>query len=89
MTDSLELMSHVSDTVSRGSNEMKAGNKEILTAVNELRDVSMKVLDAVDEVTVQTGTIGAAASALLGSNAETNLVIGQLEKLVSDYKLSS
>lgn len=85
---SLELMSEVSSNVSRGSEEMRFGNGEILTAINELRTVSQNVLDAVDEVSNQTTTIDEAAKALLGSNTETNTVIGQLEKLVSGYRLT-
>lgn len=86
---SLELMNEVSSTVSRGSEEMRAGNGEILTAVIELRSVSQNVLDAVDEVSVQTATIDEAVKALLGSNTETNTVIGELDRLVSGYKLSA
>jgi len=88
LKDSLELMDGVSNTVSRESREMRAENGEILSAVEGLKKVSRNVLDAVEEVNTQTGTIAGAAAALLESNEETNTVINQLEKLVSGYELS-
>jgi len=88
LKDSLELMDGVSNTVSRESREMRTENGEILSAVEGLKMVSRNVLDAVEEVNTQTGTIAAAAAALLESNEETNTVIDQLEKLVSSYELS-
>jgi methyl-accepting chemotaxis protein len=86
--ESLGTMNQVSDAVSQGSEEMRIGNTEILTAVKELRKASENVLEAVDEVKSQTHTISNAATALLQSNTETNNIIGQLEKLVSGYSLT-
>lgn len=64
----------------------------VFASISELRSVSQNILDAVDavdEVSAQTATINEAAKALLGSNTETNTVIGELDKLVSGYKLSA
>ncbi len=88
LENSLEMMNSVSSTVSRESNEMRAENREILIAVEGLKKVSRNVLEAVDEVNTQTGTIGRAASELLDSNDKTNIIIDQLEQLVSGYELS-
>jgi hypothetical protein len=87
--ESLKLISGVSSTVKRESGEMRDENTEILSAVEGLRRISRNVLEAVDAVNAQTGTIAEATAALLESNEKTNTVINQLEQLVSGYRLSS
>jgi methyl-accepting chemotaxis protein len=86
--DSMRTMEQINGMVYQGSNEMRQGNGEILTATTLLRNVSRDVLEAVREISAQTKLIAEASESLLHSNEKTDTVVGAIRELVGSVRTS-
>jgi methyl-accepting chemotaxis protein len=80
--NSLTEMAEIAASVRTGSAEMKAGNREILTAVGNLNELNQQVDGAVSEISAAMTQINEAVQRIVGVNRESDgLASGVVEAL--------
>lgn len=86
VTAALEQMLDIAHTVRTGSSEMRAGNREILTAVANLSDLNQQVTGAVDEISAGMTQINQAVQRIVDINRESDQLSGKVADAVSFFR---
>ncbi len=87
VSSSLSTMKDIAGNVLSGSNEMRAGNREIITAITNLNDISRNVADAVGEIAQGTKTMNSFTAEVRNQNNRTDKALQTLEAIVSRFKI--
>lgn len=87
VSGSLEEVLRVSGTIDTGSREMRQGNEEMLRAITNLKDISIHVAEAIEQMALSTRSIKDVSERLHQQNGATDAVMSQLEQVVARYQL--
>ena len=85
VSQSLEQILDVSGSIQTGSSEMRDGNREMLNAAAQLKEISLSVADAVDQIGGRSKTIADICATLEGHDAATGRLVEDLSSVVSRY----
>ncbi len=87
LKENLTQIDNVTHSVTSGSEEMRNGNSEILTAVTNMRQISQKVLEAVSEITIGAKEITTRSGLMKDQNLLTDEIISSLKEILSHFIL--
>ncbi|MDC7219404.1 MAG: methyl-accepting chemotaxis protein [Spirochaetales bacterium] len=79
-------LNRVTSGVTTGSEEMRIGNEDMLSAVTHLKEISAMLKDALEEIAAQTGGIRDSSGKMNENNSETDNSLNQLKEILGQYK---
>lgn len=85
--ESLQKLNEYAVTIKNGSSEMMSGNKEILTAVGNLRAISESVRTSITEVCSGISSIQSSGEILLDLSSKTDQAISDLRFIIEKYTI--
>ncbi len=87
VSSSLIKMKDISGNVLDGSNEMRIGNQEIVTAVTNMNEISHKVADAIGEIAEGTKVMNGFSVEVRNQNDKTDEALETLRDIVGRFQL--
>ena len=88
LEQAIRKLDTVSETVLQGSQEMQAGNTEILDAVSNMREISKRVLEEMKTISQDADRIAEQSGLLQNQNAQTDSSLDDVSSIVARYTIS-
>jgi methyl-accepting chemotaxis protein len=87
VSTALDQIDKITSSVRMSSDEMRLGNTEILKSVEELRQISQGINEAMGELAKGIGRVSGASQQLKSSNATTDETTGKLRAIIAQYTI--
>lgn len=85
VASSLDEMKNVSTTVRTGSDEMRLGNREIIQAITNMNQISIRITEAVGEIAVGARAMNEFTTEVQHQTDKTDQVIHSIRKIIATY----
>lgn len=87
VSDALNIINNISEDVLSGSNEMRMGNQEIITAITNMSEITQRITQAIDEITNSTNSMKDFSNEVQSQNDMTDEVLTTLENIIDQFKV--